>query len=176
MAVGQGLAVADIAQTILDGVVAHYTTAAGIGLPSRRIIAPGSPREIAWDQEQLVVTLSGIGLGTAPTQGDTAKRTGNPVFSMGVRHAVFAVQLVRCVPEPNDGTPPPPAEVITAAGLALIRDAGLLSQALVEMCSTVAAGLGQHGSVQPGAIEVLGPEGGMAAVEGSLAVTAGMMV
>lgn len=176
MATGQGLAVADIAQTILDAVVTHFSVATGARLPDRRVIAPGEPRGIAWDCEQLVITLSGIGLGTAPAQSGVAQRTGNPVFAAEPRHAVFAVQLVRCVPESRDGAAPPPADEVTTAGLALMRDAGLLSQALVGACSTVVAALGQHGLVQSGAVEMIGPEGGMAAVEGSLAITVGGLV
>jgi hypothetical protein len=175
MAIGQGLAVGDIACTILNAVVSHYSAASGIALPDRRIIAPGEPRSIAWDCEQCVITLSGLGLGAAPTQGATAQRTSNPVSATGLRHAVFATQIVRCVPESQDGTVPPDVDEVNTAGLLLMRDAGLLSQALVEACSTLAAGLGRHGSAQPGAVEMLGPEGGMAAVEGSIAVTVGTL-
>lgn len=176
MASGQGLDVAGIAQKILNAVVSHLCAASGITVPERRIIAPGNIRLIAWDNcEQLIVACNGIGNGAAPTQGNTTQRTGNPISAMGLRHAVYAVQLVRCTPESTDGGhTPPPADVVTTAGLALMRDAGLLSQALVEACSSVAASspLGRGGSVQPGAVEVIGPEGGMAAVEGSIAITA----
>jgi hypothetical protein len=176
MAAGQGLDVAGIAQKILNAVTVHLNAASGITVPDRRIIAPGNIRLIAWDNcEQLIVALSGIGLGAAPGQGGTPQRTGNPVSAMGLRHAVFAVQLVRWAPESQDGTSPPEATKVTTAGLALMRDAGLLSQALVEACSSVKAStpLGRQGSVQPGAVEVIGPDGGMAAVEGSIAITAG---
>jgi len=173
LSAGQGLAVADIAQKILTSVVAHFKTAPQVSLPKRQFIAPGNPRLIAWDAEQLYVAMSGIGLGSAPTEPAFAQRTGNPISASGIRHAVFEVQLVRCVPESQDGTNPPDPAVITTAGLALMRDAGLLSQALVEACSTVSAALAGLGSVQPGAVEILGPEGGMAACAGSIAVSAG---
>ena len=174
MSVGQGLAVADIAQTILDAVTSHFNAASGITLPDRRIIAPGNIRLIAWDNcEQLIVAMNGIGLGAAPGQGGTPQRTGNPISSTGLRHAVFAVQLVRWAPESRDGTTPPEAATVTTAGLALMRDGGILSQALVEACSSLKAGLGHGGTAAPCAVEVIGPYGGMAAVEGSIAITAG---
>jgi hypothetical protein len=173
VASGQGLAVGEIAQAILDAVVAHFNAASGCTLPDRRLIAPGNPRLIAWDCPQVVVALSGIGLGAAPGQGGTPQRTSNPISAMGLRHAVFAVQKVMCVPEAADGTRPPAADEVTTAGLALMRDAGLLTQALVEVCTTGA--LKRHGTATPGAVEILGPEGAMAAVEGSIAITAGTL-
>lgn len=179
---GLGLAVPGLARTILDGVVAHFDAAAArcdpaerVKLPSRRVIAPGNPRLIAWDCEQLVVAASGIGVGPAPGEGGRPAGKGNPISATGLRHAVFAVQIVRCVPESRDGTSPPPDEELTAAGLALLRVAGLLSQALVEVCTNVASGLPNGSRVVPGAVEFLGPEGAFAAVEGSLAVTAGLL-
>lgn len=176
MPAGQGLDVAGIAQTILTVIENHYKTADNTCLPARRVIAPGNPRLIAWDTEQLVIALSGIGLGAAPTQPGFAQRTGNPVSAAGIRHAVFEIQLVRCVPESKDSMGPPHATTVTASGLALMRDAGLLSQALVEGSDAVAALLGMRGSVEPGAVQTLGPEGGMAAVAGSMAITAGGLV
>jgi hypothetical protein len=168
---GLGLALPDLARRVLDGVVAHYDAVDAkckpserVNLPARRVIAPGNPRLVAWDCEQLVVTMSGIGVGQAPGEGGRPAGRGNPISATGLRHAVFAVQIVRCVPESRDGTSPPPDDVLTAAGLALLRDAGLLSQALVEICTQVAGGLGAGARVVPGAV---------AGVEGSLAVTAG---
>lgn len=173
---GLGLAVAPIARTILDAVIAHYNAAAGVTLPARRVIAGGNPRLVAWDAcEQVVVTLSGIGLGGAPGEGGQPRGAGNPVSAMGVRHAVFAVQITRHNPESHDGTTPPPDDKLTAAALAIMRDAGLLSQALVEVCTAVSATLPGGSRVQPGAVEMLGPQGGFVAVEGSLAVTAGLL-
>lgn len=179
MTIGQGLAVASIAQNIMDAMVRHFGAATGVSLPHRRIIAPGDIRLIAHDNcEQFILALAGIGLGQAPGQGGTPRRTGTPISAGGLRHAVFAMQIVRFVPESQDGSTPPDADVVTAAGLNLMRDAGLMSQALVEVCAQLAASLslGHQGSVQPGAVEMVGPEGGVAAVEGSLVITAGELV
>lgn len=156
---------------MLDGLIAHWAAAPDATLPERRMIAPGSARGIAWDGEGLAVSLGGIGIGPAPGQDPDPQRTGNPV-AMVLRHAVFVVQLVRCTPESHNGVTPPDAKVVTEAGLALMREAGLLSQALTEITSAVRSDLGPGGSVVVGAVDVLGPQGGLAAVESTLTVTA----
>lgn len=173
MSAGQYVDVGSIARTVLDGVVAHWAPLApAVTLPDRRFIAPGDPRQVAWDDcEMLFVTCAGILPGQSPGAGAGARQTGNPV-SVGARHAVFAVQIVRCLDD--DGDPPAP-DVLTEAGLALLRDAGLLSQALVELCGRTGA-LRSAGSAVAGAVEILGPSGGRCAVEGSLTVTAGNLV
>lgn len=171
-ALGKGIQVAAIAETILDAVVRHYQAAPGVTLPDRRVIAPGNSRLIAWDAEQTVVTLSGIGIGSAAGENAGPKSSGNPISATGLRHAVFAVQIVRCSPESEDGTTPPPADEVTAAGTALMRDAGLLSQALIGVVTEISAAVPRGSRVQAGAVEVLGPLGGFAAVEGTIAVTA----
>lgn len=171
MSAGKGLDVATIARATFDAVVAHYAAATGITLPSRRIIPPGDVRGTAWDCEQFAVNNGGIVWGPAPGTGSqTAKPTGNPLSSTQVRYTIIVVQIVRPSPEGEDGNPPPAAEV-TKAGLALMRDAGLLSQALIELCGRNGA-LKDHGSAQAGDVAMLGPSGGYAAVEGTLSVTA----
>lgn len=175
MSTGQGIDVGGIAQTVLAGVVAHFA-ASEVTLPERRIIAPGAPELIAWDCPMVIVTTSGIGLGPAPGVGGGSQRTGNPVSAMGLRHAIYAVQIVRQVPEASGaGTRPPAADKLTAAGLGLMRDAGLLSQALIEVCSATSRAI-PDAQVAPGAVTVVGPEGGFAGVQGSLAATVGMLV
>lgn len=174
---GLGLAVAAVAQTILDTIVAHYDGVDGVSLPSRRLIAGGNPRLVAWDNcEQVVVSMSGIGNGPAPGVGGQSRATGNPISAMGVRHAVFAVQITRINPESRDGgQTPPPVSTVNKAGLAAMRDAGLLSQALMEVCTKAAAALPPGSQAVAGAVETLGPEGGFTASEGSLAVTIGLL-
>ena len=171
-AAGKGLDLGSIAEAIKAAIEGHFA-AAEVDLPARRLIAPGQAELIAWDSEQLVVTTDGIGLGPAPTQAATAQRAGNPISAAAVRHAIFTVQLVRCVPEATGGGQHPPApEKVTKAGLAFMRDAGLLSQALVEVCVAVGEAIG-GGQVQPGAVTAVGPQGGMAAAQATIAVTAG---
>ncbi|MDN5931175.1 MAG: hypothetical protein L0I24_08945 [Pseudonocardia sp.] len=175
MPAGQGLDIGRIAQVILDGLITHWAAAPKATLPPRRMIAPGSARGIAWDGEGLAVSLGGIGVGAAPSQEAGTPRTGNPVAQV-LRHAVFVVQLVRCTPESHNGVTPPDAAEVTAAGLSLMRDAGLLSQALTEIASPVRSELGPGGLVVVGAVDVLGPQGGLAAVEATLTATAGKLL
>jgi hypothetical protein len=90
--------------------------------------------------------------------------------SVGARYAVFGIQIIRCVPE-HDGTDPPSADALTAAGIALMTDAGLLSQALVELGGK-GGPLQRLGMATAGDVAVLGPSGGFAAAEGHLTITA----
>ncbi|MGH3783144.1 MAG: hypothetical protein ACRDRO_21600 [Pseudonocardiaceae bacterium] len=173
MPAGQGVDVGSIAQTVLDAVVAHFAPS-GVALPARQVIAPGAPRQIAWDGEQVIVSMSGIYPGQAQgAAGGLPARTGNPISAGGMRYTVIVVQIVRAVPE-SDGTDPPDADVLTAAGLALARDAGLLSQCLMELVGQSGA-LRKAGMAVAGGVEILGPSGYFAAVEGHVEVTAGLL-
>lgn len=175
MPAGQGLDIGGVAQTILAAVVAHFDAAAGISLPARRFVAPGSPRMIAWDGEGVAVTHSQITVGSASGQNAGPFRTGSPVSSTGLRNASFAVQIVVCVPESVDGTKPPTVEKLTQSGIQLMRTAGLLSQALVDLATPTRPAIGT-GAFTGGGVEVLGPVGGLACVEGSLTCTVGTLV
>lgn len=171
MVAGQGVDVAGLAQAVFDAVVAHYA-ASTVELPDRRIIAPGDIRAVAWDCPSLIVAFSGLRWGGGPgTNSATALPTGRPL-SMGLRHAVITVQIVRAISD-NEDTPAA-AAVVTAEGLALVRDAGLLSQALVDL---VGGGVMRRaGTAIAGDVDPLGPLGGIAGVEGTLTVTAASVV
>jgi len=130
---------------------------------------------VAWDCEQLVITMSGIGQGPAPGTGGEPRGTGRQISSMGVRHTVLVAQLVRSHPESPDGTTPPDAGEVTRAGLASMRDAGLLSQALIAVAARITGGLPKGSRATAGAVEALGPEGGYSGLEGSIAVTVGTL-
>lgn len=176
-ALGLGLDVAGVADLILTKVVEHFA-AADTALPERQIIAPGSPSEIAWDCPMLAVTMASIGLGNSPGgAGSGSMRQGSGISAMGMRHAVYSVTLTRCEPPPTGGgTRPPSAQVLRAAALGLMRDGGLLSQALVNICSELAGGL-PHGSlVQAGEVQTSGPSGGHVGVIGTLTCTVGSLV
>ena len=173
MAAGQAISVAALGQKLLAAVEEHYAQAgAGSALPARRAVMPGEPRGVAWDCEQLAVTLVGVGWGQALDASSPSPQTGGQSAVMAVRHAVYAVTLVRCTPNPfEDGSPPDVVE-LAAAGAQFMRDAGLLSQALVEFASRLRQGLPREASVQLGAIEPVGPSGGFHGLEASMAVTA----
>lgn len=174
MSLGQGLALREMSSTLLDGIVAHFaanTTSGDLPLPARRYVVAGDVTQVSWDCEQLVVGLAGIGWGTAPDTAMGSQKAGIGVFSRGVRHAVYSVQLVRCTPTPGEDGEPPSAERLMAAGLRFQRDAGLLSQALVEIGARVEAGLSLGAQVQAGAIQPLGPQGDHVGMEGEFIVT-----
>lgn len=164
MAAGQYVDVPALAQTILDGVVAHFD-AAGVELPDRRVIAPGETRARAWDCAAVVLTLGGIAPGQAPGVGAAAKPTSNP-SSIAAQHAVFSIQIIRAAADV--GTEPGDDDKLTESGLASMRDAALLFQALQDLCS---GPLRKAGMAVLYSVESLGPTD-FTAVEGGLAVTA----
>lgn len=170
---GVGAIAAELARKFLDGVVDHFATA-GVELPDRRFLAAGNPQLIAWDCEQLFVALTGLGIGPAPDSPVQSPRAGGPIGAFNVRHAIFSIQLVRCTPTVADGSdqPFPSAAEIDAAGERSINDAGLLSDAVVRMCSQLQQELGRNHSVQAGLTSSLGPEGGYHANEATVAITA----
>lgn len=172
---GKGLDVATTAQDLLAHVIAHYEAAAPgtvTPLPARRIVVAGDPREVAWDCEQLTVCLDGIGFGQALDAAIApSPRAGVPFSATALRHAVFAVSIVRCTPPPgNDGEAPPDAE-LNSAGLTFFRDCGMLSQCMVTFAGLMREQLGDTASVQCGAITPFGPSGGYHAADAAMAIT-----
>lgn len=168
---GQGLSVVTLADRIMNGIVAHFA-AAGHPLPPHRFLAPGTPRDIAWDCEQMVVALEGIGWGQALDMNQESQRPGSPFSVSALRHAVFEIQIVRCTPSPNDMGEPPSVAQLDAAGRQCMRDAGLLSQALVTMVAQLRQGMQPGELVQAGTIDTLGPDGGFHAVASTMYITA----
>jgi hypothetical protein len=176
---GQGLAITAVAESLLAAVVAHWAAASdAVPLPPRRLILAGDPRSVAWDCEQLTVTLQGVGWGQALDASSLSPRAGTPASVMSLRHAVLVVSLVRCAAEadPRSASGMPTDAALHADGLRYMRDAGLLSQAMVAYTAKILPGLPDEASVQAGAIEPRGPEGAFHGLETTLAVTAGQLV
>lgn len=175
-AFGKGLDVATTATDLLAHVVASFAAAAPgtvKELPTRRAVLAGDPRQVAWDCEQLTVCLEGIGVGQAVDASAAAPspRMGSPISATALRHAVFAVSLVRCTPAPgNDGSPPSDT-ALNEAGLVYMRDCGMLSQALVTFVGILRDKLPDTGSVQVGAVTPYGPAGGYHSADVALAIT-----
>lgn len=170
MSTGRALSIASLAVNLLQAVAGHFQQA-GVTLPDRRGVVPGEPRVIAWDCEQLTVSLAGIGWGQAVDLSSNSPAPGSQAGVMAVRHAVFAVTLVRCTPTRRDGKTPDMVD-LDEAGVQFMRDAGLISQALVEHGSRVRSGLPPEGRVQMGAVEAVGPSGGFHGLESTMTVTA----
>ncbi len=170
---GDRLDIETLADLVFDAVVSNFE-AAGVELPERRIMAPGAPEQVAWDCSQLVCTMSGIGLGSAPGINAAPRQAGPQMSSMGLRHVVFTFQLVRCEPKPSgNGTKPPLPTVISTAARALWKDAALLSHALVRVGTDLTKGLPRGTQVEAGAVTPVGPEGGFVGLQTSITVTAG---
>lgn len=172
MATGQGIDVAGLAQTVLVGVAAHFAESE-VQIPDRQVIYPGEPRGQAWVCEELAVTCAGVAAGHSTSAGGTGRQAGVNV-AVGGRRVVITVQIVRQVPVSSPDYPADESEA-TDAGVAQMRDGGLLSQALVELVGAHGT-LKQHGSATAGDVEFLGPLGGFAAVEGTVTVTAMTLV
>lgn len=177
MTSGTAINVRALATQMLDAVRTHWANAPGAPLPDRQYVAPGEPRATAWDCEQLTVSLGGVGWGPAIDAGPTSPRSGTPASVASVRHAVLYVQLVRCMPTSGKQNVSPTVAALQAAGEQFMRDAGLLSQALVSWASTVRTLLPQMPteSVQVGVIEPVGPSGGFVGLEASAIVTAAQL-
>lgn len=172
---GRGLNVADTAQELLEHVISHYAAAAPgtvQPLPARRAVLAGDPRTVAWDCEQLTISLEGIGVGPSPDSelGTPGMRRGSPTSAVALRHAVFAVSLVRCTPQMSEDGTPPTAEELNEAGLIFMRDCGLLSQAMVTYAGILADRL-PTASVECGAVTPFGPSGRFHAADTAMSVT-----
>lgn len=173
---GTRLGIREIGETILSGVQDHFAAAAQL-LPERQYVAPGDPSQIAWDCEQLVVSLQGIGWGQHPSAGTVPAKIGGQTSAVAVRHAIFVVALVRCTPSVGArNTGVVPADQIQAAGLEFLTDAGVLSQALVVACARVRAGLDRADLVEVGAVNPEGPSGGFHGMSAQIAITSGTLV
>lgn len=125
----------------------------------------------------LAVNMVSIGNGASPGgAGSGTQRSGSGISVSGLRHAVFAVQLTRLEPSPTQGGKrAPAADALRVAALGLMRDAGLLSQALVDLCSDVASGLPLGSLVTAGSVDSVGPSGGHVGIVGSLTTTVGTL-
>ena len=178
MSLGQGLAITDLGVKVFDAVVAHYAAAGPpvTALPARRYIAAGDAIVVPWDCEQFTVSCQAIGYGPAPDAGTLSAQAGGNYSVAGVRHAVFAAQLVRCVTTTPDNADFPPVAPMHADGLRSLRDSGMLSQALTELASRMRQGLGRGVQIQTGDVVPVGPEGGFMALVAGFTVTAGDLV
>lgn len=175
---GQGIAVRTLANSIMATVEQHWGMAPppAVPLPERRYVAAGDPGSQVWDCEQLVVSLAGVGFGPAQDSAPpVTPRAGSPASVMSVRHVVFNIALVRCIPSPTGrGNVPPTVDALQEAGDRYMTDAGILSQALVRWAArTRSEVLPNDGasSVQLGVIEPGEASGGFVGMAGAAIVT-----
>jgi hypothetical protein len=144
-----------------------------VALPDRYYLAPGAPGLIAWDCEQLVVSLAAIQWGINEDAVQPAPQVGAGAGVFEIRAAQWSVQLVRCTPGMgDDGVPPAPAAIQTA-GEGFLLDAGMLSQCLVNLAAFPAnhAWMPVGALVKAGNVVALGPSGQYHGFEGTFTVT-----
>ena len=174
--IGRGIAVRQLALDIQHAIEAHWIPSAAEPLPARRYVAAGDPGSQAWDCEQLVISLAGIGFGPAQDSAPpSTPRAGTPASVLSIRHAVFDIALVRCIPGPTGRTATPPSvETLNEAGERYMVDAGMLSQALVRWAARTQKELlpgDGASSVQLGVIEPGEAAGGFVGMSASAIVT-----
>ena len=154
-----------VAQALLDGVVAWFTThAPDPPLPERRYVAGGDPRTVAWDDTagQVTVCLSRILLGLDSTRPPTpvrVPRTSPANAGRYQRTASFEVQIVRCAPGLAG------ADVLHAHGMQVTADAGNLIRAVLDVANSGAltrAPVAEVG-ITVDDLVTLGPSGGASA-------------
>lgn len=173
---GQGIAVRSLALELKATIESHWAQGSNLPLPERRYVAGGDPGSQAWDCEQLVISLVGVGFGPAQDSAPpSTPRAGSPASVMSVRHVVFNIALVRCIPGPTGrGGTPPTMEALQAAGEQYMSDAGMLSQALVRWAARTQKGVLPNdgaSSVQLGVIEPGEASGGFVGMAGVAVVT-----
>lgn len=148
-------------------------------LPSRRFVAGGAPREVAWDTRngQVTVALDRLITGidrTAPPGAVRSPRRDPANVGRISRAAVLEVQIVRTAPALGDAgaLTLPPRDTLHAHGVAVLRDAGHLLTCVTAAVKEGAL-LREHvpqASVVLGDVEMLGPSGGAAAAALSVTV------
>jgi hypothetical protein len=167
------LVLAPTAQGLLDWVETSYANASR-ALPERKVIVPGAPGVIAWDCEQLTVALASITTGGTVASVNILPQIGSGAGVGLLRQATWSIQVVRCsATTADDGAPPSVAE-LDAAAMTQLDDAGMLSQALVNLVSAQLRPewLPPGAVVNAGQVATLGPEGGFQAVEATVTLSA----
>jgi hypothetical protein len=154
-----------VAQALLDGVLGWFAEhAPDPPLPTRRYVAGGDPRAVAWDTTagQVTVTLSRILLGLSAANAPAPARVprADPAnHARVIRSASFEVQIVRCAPGLAS------AEQLHAHGIQVTRDGGNLIRAVLAVANDgqlTRRPAGEAG-VTVEDLTTLGPSGGAAA-------------
>lgn len=175
MALGQALDVYTLGDSLFRAVVDHFAARSQPeyqDLPERRYLAAGDSSSVAWDCEQFTVSLEGIGTGSSQDSPSPALPPGVPAGVAGVRYLTLMCSLVRCTPTLDESGNFPSVEAMAEAGALFYRDAGLLSQAVVEWVSQMRHQLGRSALVKAGDVLPAGPEGPFAGLICSVQITA----
>lgn len=125
----------DLAHATLDAIVAGFA-AAGVALPDRQLVAPGTTAALPFDCELLAVNLDR----TYGHEGNVASQTIQPLLAhpgFAIRGASVAITLVRCCPTVASGAeyarrPKVPTVIAeTAAADAILTDAMVMTNAVI---------------------------------------------
>jgi hypothetical protein len=142
-------------------------TTMGATLPTVRYVAPG--QVVAFDGEQVTTNLLRVVAGR-PGADDAEQSSAG----FTIMYAEILFVIVRDTPTIQDGNmgnvlPPSPVALNTNAQL-MMQDAAFLTQAMIDMV-TIDKVFRNHGfPVNIGPVTTVGPEGGVTAVSGELAL------
>jgi hypothetical protein len=158
----------DLATEVLAVVEDGYA-AAGVELPARRLVTPGTP---AFDCDMLAVWVDSI----TEHQGDINAPVASPIRShpgATLRRASINVTILRCVPVVDlteDGAIVlPDVQLEEAAAAAILLDAELVRQCIIEGAGRITA---CH-NLLPAGWRQDGPDGGLSG--GTLTYICGLL-
>lgn len=151
--------------------VAAYMEQSGVAIPTRRYVGGGTPADVPWDCEQITCTLAEVGWGRSRDATQLSPAFGKQASVDAMRHATYALTLVRCYPTIDDRGRLPTIEALEAAGEQQMIDAGLLSQAGVNFVAFPNEAIPPGSNVQAGAVQPIGPSGGFLGLELALTLT-----
>ncbi|HEY2101512.1 MAG TPA: hypothetical protein VGH72_33950 [Pseudonocardia sp.] len=165
-----GIDLATVANALLSDTVAFFAQN-GIQLPKRQYVGAGSPADIAWDCEQLVVALASVGWGRSVDATQLSPSFGKVASVNAMRHAEISIALVRKTPVISGRGVVPTPDELNKAGQQFLLDAGTLSQAMVNFVSFENPAIPDGCNVQAGSVQPFGPEGGYVSMSGGLILT-----
>lgn len=171
------LPIAETAVRLLQGVVDWYADEdnEATELPTRRYVAAGDPRTVAWDGPQVTVSVSSLPLNVTPSEPNGSTQAGRRMTAGRlIRSVAYELQVVRCYPgwDPSQPEVVPSAEQLMAAGLDGMTDLQQIVRCLTKLVSGGALVAEGHPPPQVllGAVETLGPDGGLTAVAATITV------
>jgi hypothetical protein len=170
-----GLDLTTVPQALLAAINTYFATN-GVQLPDRQMVTAADPTLVAWDCPQVVVTLADVGWGRSPDATQLSPSFGKQASVNAMRHVTYAALITRPYPTIGDDAELPSVDAIEQAGAVTALDMGLLSQCLVNFVAFHNPALPIGGSAQAGAVQVIGPEGGLIGCQGALIVTAGALL
>jgi MYXO-CTERM domain-containing protein len=173
-----GIDILTVAQALLTAVQTFYAQN-GVELPARQAIVAGEPSVVAWDCEQLIVSVASIGWGRSVDATQLSPTFGKAASVNAMRHVEINVALVRCTPTIKDGGASPilpSLDELNAAGEQYLIDYGMLSQCLVNFVAFHNPAIPPGCNCQAGAVQPAGPEGGLVALSVGLIITAASLL